>query len=71
MRKRRVICFLRFDEELSPQNIAQRFHQLYPNRRIENDTKSGSIGSVFKRPKIKIFDFPKICLNFLTLFGKH
>lgn len=56
--ERRVICFLKFDEGLNLRQIAERFHQLYPNRRTPTTrgiakmiTKIRQTGSVFNRPK--------------------
>lgn len=56
--ERRVICFLKIDEDLSLREIADRFHQQFPHR--PKPTPKGiskmyqklrSTGSVFNRPK--------------------
>lgn len=56
--ERRVLCFLKLDHDLSLREIAQRFHQQFPNR--PHPSKAGlskmfkkfrSTGSVFNRPK--------------------
>lgn len=56
--ERRQICFLKFDEGLSLRKIAERFHQLFPNRPVPTPKgiskmiqKIRTTGSVFNRPK--------------------
>lgn len=56
--ERRVICFLHLDDRLSLRKIANRFHQLFPNRPKPSPygiskmiSKIRSTGSVFNRPK--------------------
>lgn len=56
--ERRIICFLKIDENLSLRKIAERFHKLFPNRRVPTPegiskmiTKLRATRSVFNRPK--------------------
>lgn len=56
--ERRILCFLNIDERLSLRQTAERFHELFPNRRTPTPKgiskmihKLRSTGSVFNRPK--------------------